>query len=66
MGHWFYMCLSPEGHILVPTFFNHLIQNNDFTKGNFIIFFEKIEKKRNWIFQVKEKGKTRNFFQKKN
>lgn len=33
MAHWFYMCLSEEGHILVSTLRNHMKQNNDFIKA---------------------------------
>ena len=32
MPFWFFMCLSPEGHIRVATLRNHIIQNNAFTK----------------------------------
>jgi len=32
MSFWFFMCLSPEGHIRVSTLRNHLKQNNEFTR----------------------------------
>jgi hypothetical protein len=30
MAHWFHLCLSPVGHIVVPTFKNNLLRNNTF------------------------------------